>query len=166
LEGFFRERLLQGTRPFRLNMLTEVAFVMPHVCICAEDQPELIQQEGDSYRVRTVLEVTPNPTKSYGLSIQSDADDRVIAGDADGTVTAEMNEFPIGRQIVLTGTQQSLVTGAVINLDGTYTINAKPTVAAIGLANATTVTTDWTVLNGTTPDIYFPVFGACILVPE
>jgi hypothetical protein len=53
--GFFRERLMGATLQFRMNLLTDYAFVMPHVCTCVGGAPKLHQQSGDAYFVSGTL---------------------------------------------------------------------------------------------------------------
>jgi hypothetical protein len=99
------------------------------------------------------------------LGLQSVSDDRVISSSGGGTYTAEMNDFPVGRQVVLTGTTET-VNGSPLNLDGTYTIASKPGAAIITLTNAPVVNPAWTTFRAGPTQLYFADNAACILVPE
>lgn len=162
--GFFRERVQHGSRPFRMNLLTDVAFVMPYVCRVVGGCPKLVQQSGDAYFVSGTLEVTPNPTKSHSLFFNNVTSPRLIdAGTID--YVGEMLEFPVGRSVIITGADYT-DDGITINLDGTYTINSAPDDATRLLTNAAVVNPAWTTLNTLTPQSFNNPEAAVILVPE
>jgi hypothetical protein len=165
LMGFFRERLQFGTRPFRMTIVSDVGITMPHVCVCFGDLPRLTRQRGNAFWVQGTFEVTPNPTRSFQLGLQSVSDDRVISSSGGGTYTAEMNDFPIGRQVILTDTDGT-VNGVALDVDGTYTILGKPLESIITLVGAPAINPNWTVLRNSVSKLYFATSGACILVPE
>ena len=161
--AFFRERIQNGTMPFRATILGDSEVLIPNVCQCADGLPKLTQQSGDAFWLSTTLEVTPNPTKSFSLFLQNVSVEQVVdAGTVD--YAGEMAQFPAGRSVVLTGTSET-VSGTPINLDGTYVIDTEPNAFTRTLQNASTINSDWTVLNGTGAQSYFPTNGACILVP-
>lgn len=169
LMGFFREQVLQGTTPFRMNMITDVAFVMPHVCICAQDQPRLVQQSGDAYWVETTLEVTPNPTASFAISLDTLPDYTVGVG----VGTSNFNNFPVGRDVQLTGTRGLITVGGavvppdtLVDVDAVYEIQSKPTATSLVLVDAEIIKPDWLLILASAFTRHQPIYGACILIPE
>lgn len=166
LSGFFRDRLQSGVRIFRIPLLIDVPALVPYRARFLGEPEELAQNEGLLHTVRATLEVIPNPIVSFNLICQSVSDDRVIAGN-NPDFNTNMDQFPIGRQVLLTGCSGT-VSGTPINLDGTYTIGTKPSAAIITLNSASGVNPDWTTLNGTVAQALFPDenAGACILLPE
>jgi hypothetical protein len=166
LTGFFRERLQSRTRLFRIPLLIDTAVTVNYLARPLDAPEELGSTRGRMHTVRATLEVIPNPIKSFGLLLQSIADARVVdAGSVD--YSGEMAQFPVGRQVLLTGCR-GLSNAVAVDLDGTYTILSKPNAFSIILNNAAAVNSDWTVLNGTASQALFPTSnqGACILLPE
>lgn len=161
--AFFRERVQYGSRLFRMNLLSDFAFVMPHLCTPIGGLPKLAQQSGDAYFVSGAFEVVPNPTKTHSLFLNNVTSPRLIdAGTVD--YAGELLEFPVGRSVLLTGTTYT-DDGLTINLDGTYTIDSAPNDFTRLLLNAAVVNPDWTVLNTLIPQQYNPLLGAAVLVP-
>ncbi len=165
LTGFFRDRLQSGTRVFRIPLLIDVPKLVLYRARLLGEAEELAANMGLLHVVRATLEVTPNPIVSFNLLCQSVADDRVIAGN-NPDFNTNMDQFPIGRQVLLTGCD-GIVNSVPINLDGTYTIATKPSAAIITLTGAAAVNPGWTTLNGTVAQILSPTdnAGACILLP-
>lgn len=163
--GFFRDRIRGGSSAFKMNLLSDAEIVMPHVCHCIDSLPQLIEQKGEMFRMQAVLEVTPNPTKSFDLFLQNVSVAQFVDAGNSQFPTGDLSEFPTGRQVILTGTSVTLE-GNDIDLDGTYTIDTAPNGSTRTLLNAATVNSDWTVLNGTSSQSYFPANGAAILIPE
>lgn len=165
ISGFFRDRLQGGVRVFRIPLKVDVPALVQYRARLLGETEELAANEGLLHVVRARLEVIPNPIVSFNLSLQSVADNRVIAGN-NPDFNTNMDQFPIGRQVMLTGCK-GVVNSTAINLDGTYTILGKPSAAIITLTNAPVVNPGWTTLNGTALQIMAPTenAGACILLP-
>lgn len=166
--NFFEGHIDSGALQFECDLLSNVGFVMSHLCYLSGGMPKLIQQSGDAYFVSAVLEVTPNPTKAY--SIQFD----VAAGPVyrvidNGTfdLVGDISEFPPPRAVRLVHTRQTRGTwgGVYVNLDGIYNVLAHTASNILTLNNAPSVNTDWTVLAGLTPAATNIGTGAMILVP-
>lgn len=165
LIGFFRERVQKRTRFFRIPLIIDTPSLVNYLARVIGKPERLASTKGLTFEVQATLEVLPNPIRSYSLSLQSVSDDRVIDGGS-SDYAGDLSEFPIGRQVLLTGCQ-GVVDGVSLDLDGTYTINGAPTVGIITLASAPVVNADWTALRATTSKIMAPTFakGACILLP-
>ncbi len=165
VSGFFRDRLQEGTRIFRIPLVIDVPKKVEYRARLLGEVEELTDQEGLLYVVRATLEVIPNPIVSFNLFLQSVSDDRVVAGN-NPDFNPDMAQFPIGREVMLTGCS-GVASGTAINVDGTYTILGKPGPAIITLQNASAVNPGWTTLNGTVAQGFFPTLnaGACILLP-
>lgn len=168
--GFFRERIQQGSREFLAPLLTDIAFVMNHRCQLMGGMPKLIQQSGDAYFVTATLEITPNPCKSFSLKLQNTGlgptTGRVLdLGSVD--YAGDTSEFPVGRNVVITGSRSSASTwgGVVVDLDGTYQISAIASSLSFDLLTPATVNPGWTTLGSLTPTNPDVGTGACILVP-
>lgn len=165
-EGFFRERVQARSRLFRIPLLIDVPVAVNYLARVLDDPEELSATRGYAHTAQVRLEVIPNPIKSFGILMQSISDERVVDG---GTAdySPEMSEFPVGRQVLLTGCR-GISNSTAVDLDGTYTIGSKPNAFTIVLTNADVINTDWTVLNGTASQALFPTNqrGACILLPE
>lgn len=166
LSGFFRDRLQSGTRIFRIPLKIDVPALVEYRARFLGEPEELAANEGLLHVVRATLEVIPNPIVSFNLSCQSVSDDRVIAGN-NPDFNPNMDQFPIGRQVLLTGCEGT-VSGVFLNVDGTYVIATKPSASIITLTNADAINSGWTTLNGTAAQILFPQenAGACILLPQ
>jgi hypothetical protein len=165
LSGFFRDRLQNRTRAFRIPLLIDVPKLVPYVARVVGEPEELTANMGLLHVVTVTLAVVPNPIVSFNLLLQSVSDDRVIAAN-NPDFNPNMDQFPIGRQVLLTGCD-GIASGTAINLDGTYTIATKPSAAIITLTGAPAVNPGWTTLNGTVAQIMAPTdnAGACILLP-
>lgn len=164
--GFLRERVRSRTRYFRMPLLLDVPVVVPYLARVL-DGPEVLEStRGLTFVVRATLEVIQNPIKSFSLVLQNVADERVVDS---GTIdySGEMSEFPVGRQIMLTGCR-GISNSTALDLDGTYEIASKPNAFSLILDNAAAVNADWTALNGTVSQALLPTNqqGACILLPE
>lgn len=166
LSGFFRDRLQSGTRVFRIPLLIDVPKLVLYRAHFLGEPEELAETEGLLQTVRATLEVMPNPIVSFNMVCQSVSDDRVIAGN-NPDFNTNMDQFPIGRQVLLTGCDGT-PNGTLINLDGTYTILSKPSAAIITLTGAPAVNAGWTTLRAGPAQILSPLenAGACILLPE
>lgn len=165
--GFFRENILNSSRQFRMNLLTDFAYVMPHVCTTSGGAPKLVQQSGDAYFVSCVLEVTPNPCISFSLFLNNASGTPQITNAGTAFYTGDVSEFPIGRSVILVNTLDTASGwgGVTINVDATYSIQSHPTTFTIQPLNAVAINPAWTTLNGLSPPSYFPTNGACVLVP-
>lgn len=165
LMGFFRERVQFGSKQFRMNLVSDVNVLCPHLCFTGGQMPQLTQQRGNAFWVSCTLEVTPNPTKSFSLFLQNVAVPQMVdAGTVD--YSGDLSAFPTTRSVLLTGTSAT-VSGTPINLDGTYTIATAPNIGTRTFgAGAAVINPQWTVLNGLGPQAYFPATGAAILLPE
>lgn len=165
--GFFRERVQQGSRQFRCQLLTDIGFVMDHVCTVSGGLPRLSQQSGDAYFVSATLEVTPNPCKSFSVMFQNAAGvGRVLdLGSAD--YAGDVSEFPVGRSVVITGTRQTQAgwAGVFINVDGVYQIQTISSSFTFDLLTPALVNTAWTTLGTLSPTNTVQGIGACILLP-
>jgi hypothetical protein len=165
--GFLRERTFGRTRFFRLPLLIDAPVVVPYLCRQLDEPETLDSTRGLSFEVRVTLEVLPNPILSSTLFLQSVSDDRVaVANTADG-YSPNMAEFPVGRDVLLTGCRGT-VGGVPINLDGQYVILGAPSPEARTLTTASSVNPGWTTLAATSPFLLFPdkQGGAAILLPE
>lgn len=165
--GFFRERIQQGSRNFLAPMLTDIAFVMNHTCTLIGGMPKLVQQSGDAYFVSASLEVTPNPCKSFSVQLENAAGVYKVIDNSTADYAGDISEFPVGRQVIITGSRQTRGTwgGVTLDLDGTYTINTILSPSIFDLVNAPAVNAAWTTLGGLTPTNTNIGVGACILVP-
>jgi hypothetical protein len=165
--GFLRERSISRTKFFRLPLLIDVPVVVPYL-VRQLDEPEVLQStRGLSFEVSVTLEVLPNPIFSSTLFLQSVSDDRIgVANTADG-YSPNLEEFPVGRSVLLTGCRGT-VGSTPLDLDGTYTILGAPSPEARTLTNASSVNAGWATLAATTPFLVFPAKqgGAAILLPE
>lgn len=167
LMGFFREATFNGTVPFRVPLLSDAGIVLPHICLCPDGIPRLVQQSGDAYFVQGVLEVFPNPIRSYGLALQS-AGTPVVIDHGIGVFQGDINEFPVGRDVVLTNTHGFINTTVAIHLDGTYEIDSIISDQVLELVNPAAVNAQWTTLAAGPQTGYTPTDrqGAMILLPE
>ena len=168
--GFFRERIQQGSRSFIAPILTDIAFVMDHLCTLVGGMPKLVQQAGDAYYVTATLEVTPNPCKTFSVRFQNvglgPTQGRVLdMGSAD--YTGEISEFPVGRNVRIVGSRQTDPGwgGVFIDVDGVYQIDSITAVHTFDLLNPASVNSAWTTLGSLTPTHTATGIGACILVP-
>lgn len=166
--AFFRERLQDGSRQFRCQLLSEQAFVMPHLVTLLGAMPKLTQQAGDAYFVSAVLEVTPNPCRSFSVMFQNAAGVFRVLDMGSPDFAGNIAEFPVGRDVVITGSRTTQPTwgGVTIDLDGTYEIDSHSSSFTFDLLDADLVNPDWTVLFSLTPTNTPEGVGACILVPE
>lgn len=161
---FFGSRIKGGSRPFKMDLLTDAEVVMPHVCRCVGSIPSLIEQKGEAFIMQGTLEVTPNPMVSFNLFLQNVSVAQFVDAGNSEFPTANLGAFAIGRDVLLTGTSDT-VNGVSINLDGTYEIDTAPNAFTRTLLNAATINSDWTALNGTAAKSYFPTSGAVVLIP-
>lgn len=166
LIGFCRERAQSRTRFFRIPLLIDVPVAVNYRARILDEPEALESTRGLTFLVGATLEVLPNPIKSLSVICQNVDDPRVVdAGTID--YAGEMSEFPVGRNVLLTGCS-GLSNSTPVSLDGTYEIASKPNAFSIELENAASVNSDWTVLNGTVSQLLTPTNnrGACILLPE
>lgn len=166
MTGWFRERTQGRTQFFRIPLLIDVPVSVNYLARVLEGPEELSRTRGQIFEVQATLEVIPNPIKSFTLSCQSVSDDRIIDGGS-SDYASDMSEFPVGRQVLLTGCQGE-VDDVELDLDGTYTLLGAPSAGIRTLQNAAVVNPDWTALNGTVTKIMSvgPTGGAAILLPE
>lgn len=164
LMGFFRENVKRGSTPFRMNLVSDANVSMPHVCNTLGGVPKLTQQRGNAFWVSCTVEVTPNPICAFTLFLQNVTVAQFVnAGNS--FYTGDLSDFPVGRQVLLTGTT-GVASGVTLNLDGTYTIATAPNAFTRTLgASAPAINPQWTTLAGTGAQSYFPGFGAAILIP-
>lgn len=166
IHGFWRDRCQSGTRSFIIPLLIDTPTLVPYRARFAREPQKLSQTEGHMHSVTATLEVIPNPMVSFDMVCQRVSDERVIANNNPDFQPTIFAQFPIGRNILLTGCS-GLVNGIAVNLDGTYAVLSKPSDSIIVLNNAAAVNADWTVLAGTLSKTLFPTdnAGACILLP-
>ena len=163
LMGFFRERIQSHTKIFVMNLLIDTPAILPYRCQITGDPPSLKQNYGQLHVVRATLAVLPNPIKSFTIILNNVSSARIIdAGTID--YPGNMSQFPVGREVILTGTSQ-IVNGALLNLDGRYTMDSAPDGTSRTLLNAATINPGWTALNAGPVQSYNPLGGAAVLVP-
>lgn len=167
ISGFFRDRIQNGTRVFRIPLLIDVPALVNYRARLLGKAEELSSNQGLLHTVSATLEVLPNPMVSFNLNCQSVSDDRVIAANNPDFNPTIMDQIPIGRQVLLTGCE-GIVNSTFINLDGTYTVATRPSSAIITLTGAPAINPGWTTLRATVAQILQPTenAGACILLPE
>jgi hypothetical protein len=165
ISGFFRDRLQNGVRIFRIPLKIDVAALVEYRARFLGEPEELTANEGLLHVVSARLEVLPNPIVSFNLICQNVSDTRVIAGN-NPDFNTNMDQFPIGRQVLLTGCK-GIVNTIPLDLDGTFTIASKPS-PAICVLSGTGSNPDWATLNTTLTQALSPNqnAGACILLPE
>lgn len=173
LMGFFRERIESQSKIFRMNLLIDTPAILPYRCQITGSPPSLMNVQGLLHIVQAKLAVLPNPIKGFTLFLNNVSTPRIIdAGSAD--YAAELDQFPVGRDIILTGTRQT-VDGVDINLDSPYdvasrsytpyNILAAPSVSTRTLLNAAIINPAWTALHATASQQYQTLYGSAVLVP-
>jgi hypothetical protein len=162
--GFFRTTLEDGTLPFLLDLLADIHTPTTHKCRCVGGLPKLTSQRGHAYYVGARLEVEQNPTFSGQL---------LYAWSSGGTLPTvqfladDMSAYLLNGDTVrifnATGTHAD---GPVdLDLDGTYEVTGSIGATFINIADADTVNSDWTILQGLTPDTFVPSFSTITRVP-
>lgn len=173
LMAFFRERIEGHTKIFRMNLLIDCPAILPYRCQITGDPPSLVANQGLLHVVQARLAVLPNPIKGFSLFLNNVTTPRIIdAGTSD--YAGELDQFPVGRDIILTGTRQT-VDGVDINLDSPfnsttrtytgYTLLAAPDAFTRTLTNAAVINPAWTALAATASKQYQTTFGSAVLVP-
>lgn len=163
--AFVEEGIQDASLSFRVNLLSTTFNVVPHVVRFANGKPRLTQQSGDASYVSGVLEVTPNPTKSYTLFLQNVAIPQFVDAGT-GYYAGDLSQFPVGRQVMFVDTEGT-VNGTAMQLNGTYQIATAPNVFTRTFVDvaANTINPNWALLNSLPAQSYFVPAGAAILLP-
>lgn len=143
-QGFFRTTLKNATRPFLLDLISDIGVPTTHKCRTLGGMPKLTGQSGDAFYVSCTLEVEVNPTFT-GLIRYVEPGQIVFETDFPFLV----GPFLEGDSVRIMYTEGTHPTGSTpLNLDGVYVISSTTSDDTLTLTSPASVNSDWTTLFG------------------
>lgn len=139
--GFFRTDLQEGTHAFLMDLVTNVALMIPHKCRTRNGLPKLTQKRGLNFAVSATLEVEQNP--SYTGLIAYVEPDQIVFPVANPYFAGPLRDGDTIRIIDSSGTHTS---GTFLNMDGVYECDGNSGFDTITLSSPASVNSAWTTL--------------------
>lgn len=140
--GYFRTVLDNASRPFLIDLISDVGEPTTHKCRTLEGMPKLTQQKGNGYWVNATLECENNPTytgtityKEPNFIIYSTTNPKLVGP----IVTGDTVRILYSKGIHPTGSTP-------LNLDGVYIVEDTTGFNVLELLSPASVNTDWTTL--------------------